>query len=253
MSLSPASAAVASASSPVRSPQLYDRAFYSGMAVLMALTVFAGFARTFYLRAFFDVPTIGGASELTPLVQLHGAVFTSWVVLFIVQTGLIRSRRVAVHRRLGIAGIVLAATMVFVGLRTAVAAAAKGAAPPGLDPLAFMIVPFADMVLFTLFVSSAFVKRRDREAHKRLMLLAYVSIITAAIARIPGLIGVGPLVAFSMSLVFVALGMAYDGYSRRRVHPVYLWGGALIFVSIPARLALSGTGAWRAFAEVLVR
>jgi hypothetical protein len=116
-----------------------------------------------------------------------------------------------------------------------------------------MIVPFTDMVLFTLFVSSAFVKRRDREAHKRLMLLAYVSIITAAIARIPGLIGLGPLVAFSISLVFVVLGMAYDRYSRRRIHPVYLWGGAVIFASVPARLALSGTEGWRAFAELLVR
>jgi hypothetical protein len=79
------------------------------------------------------------------------------------------------------------------------------------------------------------------------------SIITAAIARIPGLIGVGPLVAFSLSLVFVAVGIAYDRYFRRRIHPVYLWGGALIFASVPGRLALSSTDGWRALAEVLTR
>ena len=230
-----------------------DRVFYTGMAVLMALTVFAGFARTFYLRAYFDTPTISGATVLTPLMQVHGAVFTAWVVLFLVQTALVSSRRVAVHRRLGIAGIVLAAAMVVLGLRTAIIAAAKGSAPPGLDPLAFMLVPFTDMVLFTLFVSTAFVKRRDREAHKRLMLLAYVSIITAAIVRIPGLVSFGPLLAFGLSLLFVGMGMAYDRFSQHRIHPVYLWGGALLFVSIPGRLALSGTSAWHSVAEFLAR
>ena len=230
-----------------------DRVFYSGMAVLMALTVFAGFARTFYLRSYFDTPTISGGTVLTPLMQLHGAVFTAWVVLFLVQTALVSSRRVAVHRRLGIAGVILAAAMVVVGLRTAITAAAKGSAPPGADPLAFMLVPFTDMVLFTLFISTAVVKRRDREAHKRLMLLAYVSIITAAIVRIPGLASFGPLVAFGLSLVFVGMGIAYDRASRLHIHPVYLWGGALLFVSIPGRLALSGTSAWRSVAAFLVQ
>ena len=253
MPSSPVSAVAMSAPPPVRPAHHHDRAFYTGMAVLLALTVFAGFARTFYLRAFFQVPTISGAGQLTPLVQIHGAVFTAWVVLFIVQTALIKSRRVALHRRLGVAGMILAAIMVVVGLRTAFAAAARGSAPPGLDPLAFMIVPFTDMVLFTVFVTGAFVKRRDREAHKRLMLLAYVSIITAAIARIPGLISLGPLAAFSLSLVFVVLGIAYDRYSRRRIHPAYLWGGALILASVPGRLALSNTDGWRAFAELLIR
>jgi hypothetical protein len=219
----------------------------------MALTVFAGFARTFYLRAYFDTPTISGDTVLTPLMQVHGAVFTTWVVLFFVQTALVSSRRVAVHRRLGIAGMLLAAAMVVVGLRIAITAGATGSAPPGADPLAFMVVPLTDMVLFTLFVSTAFVKRRDREAHKRLMLLAYVSIITAAIIRIPGLARFGPLLAFGLSLGFVGLGMAYDRLSRQRIHPVYLWGGALLLVSIPGRLALSGTNAWHTVAEFLVR
>ena len=213
---------VAPSRAPARAVGSYDRVFYSGMAILMALTVFAGFARTFYLRAYFDAPTISGSGSLTPLMYLHGAVFTGWVLLFVVQTALVSARRVAVHRRLGVAGMVLAASMVVVGLQTATTAAAKGAAPPGADPIAFMAVPFTDMVLFTLFVSSAFWKRRDREAHKRLMLLAYVSIVTAAIARIPGLLGVSPLVAFGLSLVFVGMGMTYDRYSRHAVHPVYL-------------------------------
>jgi hypothetical protein len=221
------------------------------MAVLMAVTVSAGFARTFYLRAFFDTPTLSGATFLTPLAYLHGAVFTIWVVLFLVQTALVSTRRVAVHRRLGVAGIVLAAVMVGVGVQTAIVAAVRGAAPPGADAIGFMIVPVTDMVLFAGFVGSAFWTSRHRETHKRLMLLAYVAIITAAIARIPGIQGAHPFVAFSLSLVFVTAGMAYDRYSRGRIHPVYWWGGALLCLSVPGRLALAGTGAWRGFAEYL--
>jgi hypothetical protein len=47
--------------------------------------------------------------------------------------------------------------------------------------------------------------------------------------------------------------VAYDLISRRRVHPVYLWGGAAIFLSIPLRLAVSGTQAWHSFAGFLTR
>jgi hypothetical protein len=243
---------VASAQARTQAAGAYDHVFYGGMAVLMALTVFAGFARTFYLRPYFDAPTISGAASLTPLMYLHGVVFTAWVVLFIVQTALIGTRRVAVHRKLGMAGIALAVVMVVVGVQTAIVAAAKGSAPPGADPLGFMIVPVTDMVLFSGFVAVAFAKRRDREAHKRLMLLAYVAIITAAIARIPGLQGAPPFVAFGLSLVFVAMGMAYDRYTRRHIHPVYLWGGLLLCVSVPGRLAIAGTDAWRTFAAYLV-
>jgi hypothetical protein len=213
-----------------------DRIFYSGMAILMALTVFAGFAPTFYLRAWFDWPVYSGEKTLPPLAYVHGAVFSAWVVLFIVQTALVATRRLAMHRRLGIAGVVLAAAMIVVGLRAAFAAAARGAAPPGMDPITFLTVPFTQMVMFTAFVSAAIWRRRDRESHKRLMLLAYVTIIGPAVARIPL-----PPLLFPVSVLFVAMGMAYEFYSRGRIHAAYLWGGALLVISEPARQAMSGT------------
>src|SRR5512134_2263910 len=116
--------ATVAASRPVVSqvPGAYDRVFYSSIAVLMALTVFLGFARTYYLRSYFGAPvSVTGAVTLTPLAQLHAAVFTAWVLLFVVQTALVATRRVAVHRRLGIAGAVLAAAMVVIGTTTAIA------------------------------------------------------------------------------------------------------------------------------------
>jgi hypothetical protein len=165
----------------------------------------------------------------------------------------VASRRVAVHRRLGAGGAVLAAGMVVAGTSTAIATAARGGAPPGVDPLAFLAIPLFDMLLFSTFVTAAILRRRDKEAHKRLMLLAYVSIVTAAVARLPGILPLGPPVFFGLSFLFVVAGVVYDLASRGRIHRVYLWGGALIALSVPARLALSTTGVWRGFAEMVTR
>ena len=232
----------------------YDRLFYSGMAIALALTVFAGFSPSYYGRFLSGGPTttISGA-PMTPLVHLHAALFTGWVLLFLTQTALVAGHRVAVHRRLGVAGVVLAAAMFVAGLSTASRAAAAGSAPPGIDPLAFLAIPIFDMLLFAAFVTTAVVRRHDKEAHKRLMLLAYVTIVVAAAARLPGVLDLGPPGFFGVACLFIAAGVAYDAVSRRRVHRVYVWGGTLFVLSVPLRLFISGTPAWRTVAELLTR
>ena len=235
-------------------PETYDRVFYSGMAIALAITAFVGFAPTYYLRTVLGAPpTVTGATTLSPLAHLHGALFTGWVLLFIVQTALVAIHRTRVHQRLGIAGGLLAAAMVVVGSYTAIASAARGAAPPGADPLAFLLIPLFDMVLFATFVGAALWRRREREAHKRLMLLAYISIITAAVARLPGVLPYGPLVFFGLAFIFLLIAVIYDAVSRRRIHPTYAWGSGLLIVSVPVRLMASGTEMWRGFAEFLTR
>lgn len=235
------------------SARRYDRMFYSGMGIALALTAFIGFAPTYYLRLLGEAPmaTVSG-QPMTTLVHLHGALFTGWMLLFIVQTGLVAAHRVKLHQRLGIGGVVLAAAMVIVGAKTAIASAAAGAAPPGVDPLAFLAIPIFDLLLFAGFFTAAVQLRRKKEAHKRLMLLAYVSIIAAAMARLPGVLPMGPLVFYGLAFIFLGLGVAYDLFSRGRVHQVYLWGGLGLVLSVPVRLLVSGTAAWRFFAELLV-
>lgn len=231
----------------------YDRLFYSGISIAMALTVVVGFTPTYYSRIFGSAPltTISG-KPFTPLVYLHGALFTAWALLFVVQTSLVASRRVAVHRKLGTAGVVLAAAMVIAGTSLGIASAARGATVPGVDPLAFLAVPLFDMLLLTTFVTAAVIYRRDKESHKRLMLLAYVSLLAAPAARMPG-IPFGLFGFFGVALLFVVAGVLYDLFSRGKVHKVYLWGGALLVLSVPARLMISSTSAWRSFAEFLTR
>jgi len=237
----------------VLSSGAYDRLFFSGMAIGMALTVFIGFARTYYLSAFFGSTTTVSGGPFSPVVRLHAALFTTWVLLFIVQTSLVARHRVAVHRRLGTGVAVLGAIMIVVGTATALKLALRGAAPPGVDPVAFLVVPLGDMVVFATLLTAALWLRGNKEAHKRLMLLAYTGILVAAVARFPGVLPLGPLWFFGLTfLPVLALGVTYDWITRRRVHPAYLWGGALLILSVPVRLAISTTPAWRSLAGKLV-
>ena len=234
-------------------PGAKDRIFYTGIATAMALTVFGGFGTTYYFQLPSGTAATITGGPITPTLHLHALLFTGWVVLFLVQTALVAGRRLQVHRRLGYASMGLAAAMVVVGMRTAIESAARGAAPPGVDALTFLVVPVFDLLLFVGFVSTAYLKRRDKESHKRLMLLAYVSIITAAVARIPGLLPLGPLAFFGLSFLFAVAGMVYDRVSRGRIHRAYVWGAPIIALSVPVRLAISGTPAWQAFAAWLIR
>jgi hypothetical protein len=246
--------ATSAASKPIiLSSSAHDRLFYSGMAIGMGLSVFIGFARTYYLSAYFGTSTTITGRPFSPVIRLHAALFTSWVLLFIVQTSLVATHRVAVHRRLGVAGATLAVVMILVGTATALQLALRGGAPPGVDPLAFLAIPLGDMLVFAVLLSAALALRRNKEAHKRLMLLAYTAILVAAVARFPGVLPLGPLWFFGLTfLPILALGLIYDLMTRRQLHPAYLWGGALLILSVPVRLAISTTPAWRSLTKTLV-
>jgi len=186
-------------------------------------------------------------------VRLHAALFTTWVLLFLVQTSLVATHRVAVHRRLGVAGAVLAGLMIIAGTAIALELARRGGGPPGISPEQFLAIPLGDMAGFGVLVGCALWRRRNKEAHKRLMLLAYAAILVAAVARFPGVLPLGPLAFYGFTFVPVlAVALIYDWVTRGRVHPVYLWGGAALIVSVPLRLMLSATPAWHHLAQALI-
>ena len=234
-----------------RRPSLsrHDRVFYGGIAIALALTVFVGFGPTYYFRIFSRSPLLATGGPVTLLVHVHAMLFSAWVLLFIAQTTLVAQSRIAVHRRLGIAGGVLAALMVVIGTLTALKKAARGEAPAGVDPDQFLMIPVSDMVFFAGFVTAALLLRANREAHKRLMLLAYVCIVVAAVGRFPGMLPLGPPAFFGLAFLFILAGVIYDKTSRGRVHPVYAWGGTILVISVPLRLLISGTDAWKRVAQ----
>jgi uncharacterized membrane protein YozB (DUF420 family) len=225
-----------------------DRWFFSGMAVAALLTVLTGFAPTYYLRGAF------GSPPLSTLVHFHGILFTSWMLLFLTQTSLIAAGRAHVHRRLGVAGGVLAVLMLVVGYLTAVEAARRGVTPPGgRPPLVFLSVPIGTLVVFAILVGSGLYNRRRSDTHKRLMLLATIALLTPAIARMRFIGEGGPPVAITGTCLFVVACLIYDRAAHGRVHPAFLWGGLFVMLSLPFRFAIGRTGTWLSFAEWLTR
>jgi len=225
-----------------------DRIFFGTMSIVILALVFAGFMRTFYLASYFGRPAP------TPLRAVHGTVFTSWVLLFAVQTSLIAAGRRDIHRKLGYAGAVLAAIMIPLGLVLAISSARAGHAPPGLPPLGFLIVPVTDMVVFALLIAVAVRYRNQSAMHKRLMLIATVSLLGAALGRITGTPGAGgPAVFFGVPDLLLVGGAIYDRRTRGSVHPAYKWGGGLVVASQVIRLALMQSPVWLAIATTITR
>ncbi|HKC64198.1 MAG TPA: hypothetical protein VKB86_11195, partial [Pyrinomonadaceae bacterium] len=179
--------------------QRRERLFFTSMCVAIAITVFIGFAPTFFLRPFFH------SEPLIPLLILHGLIFTAWIALLLIQTTLIAAKRTRIHRRLGIAGLVLAVLLVIVGTTTAIIRAKANGPQDSTAPLRFLTIPLGDMLVFGILAGCAFYFRHRADVHKRLMILATIAILPAAVARLPlGFIfRLSPLAFFAVSDLFI--------------------------------------------------
>jgi uncharacterized membrane protein YozB (DUF420 family) len=223
-----------------------DRLFFSGMALASALILFLGFLPSYFYR-------IAELPPLTPLYQLHGALFTAWIVLLVAQTALVAGGRTDIHRALGVAGAVLATVVFIVGVAVSVETLRRNGGPPGGDPRKFFAIPIGDITVFGLLVGAAVLRRQQSETHKRLMLLATISLLTAAVGRFLREVGMGgaPNLFYGTDIFVLAL-VIYDLVSRGRVHPATLWGGALVVGFKPLLFyAVAVTPPWLALADAL--
>lgn len=228
-----------------RVPVVRQTHFYRVVAVLALLVVLAGFAPSFYLKSWFQKPP-----PLTALLVVHGVVMTAWFALFLVQAQLAASRNLRLHRRLGVAGVALAAVVLVLGTAVSIIGARLGHSP-GPPPLVFLAIPLGDMLVFALLAGGALWFRHRSDIHKRLMLLAFVGLVTAAIVRIP-VAANNILFAFGATVLFCGACVAWDTWQHRRLHPAFGWGLVLVALSWPLRLWLAGTAGWQTVARWLV-
>jgi hypothetical protein len=241
------------------------RWFYVWMAGACALIAFGGFAPTYWLQL--APATFVGS----PLLHLHGLLFSAWTLFFLAQTTFVARGKLGDHRSWGLAGISLATAMVIVGFAAADEVLARRlAAGFGDRARAFHIVSTSMAALFGVFVAAAIACVRRPEVHKRLMLLATITVLPPAIARVfyavnvgveaglrPGLGGPRTVESVLMSALvadlLIVAAMAYDWRKRGRVHPAYLIGGGIIVAVQFLRAPLSTTQGWYAIADFLAR
>ena len=223
------------------------------MTALLLIFVFAGFARTLYLRVFFDVPAIPG------YLYVHGIVLTAWFLLLFTQTCLIAKNRVKVHQRLGMAGVALAVCVVAISVWVLV----RRDFPTIEERPDRSFGNLISLIVFSLCVGSAVWLRKKSAAHKRLMLIGSMIITAPALdrmSRLPGLSGFidailpdalgPPEIAFATlaTVSFILAVLIHDLVTRKRPHWATIGGASCLFVFGPAiSAAITMTGAWSAF------
>ena len=225
--------------------------FYFSIALTIALLVTIAFTRTFYARPLFDLP------PLPTLMQVHGAVFTAWMVLFVVQVRLIAAHKVQTHRKLGIAGALLAAAVVAVGVMTAFESSlATRPRAMGLTSPQFVLVPLSAIAFFAVFVALGIAYRKRAALHKRFMVLAMLAVLGPPVARLMVLAGAQNYFLFiqtTVPAVFVAWCLIADWRKNHIVHPVFAIGGGLLVVSWPLRVMFAQSDAWAVASGWIVR
>ena len=228
------------------------------MALACMATAFLGFAPTYWM------PLAQRSFPGSAVIHLHGLLFFSWTLYFVFQSWLVSSGQTIRHREWGILGVSFATAMSIFGVLAAIdmmkRATALGMTEQGV---AFAIVPLSGIAFFAAVFTLAILARKRSESHKRLMLLAAISLLDAAVARWfmtflapAGAVGPPPVqVAIAPALVaylLLVVAMVRDWRSEGRPHPVYVYGGLALVAIKLLNWPISTTAAWHAFAGGLL-
>jgi hypothetical protein len=220
---------------------LVDKYFYFAMALLFLGIVYSGFRRTI------NENLLHPAIPRPLILWFHAAAFSGWVVFFLFQSVLVRTRYIRWHRFFGWFGAVLGAAMVPLGIATAIVMGRFNTYQlhqPGAEP--FFLIPVFDMAVFGTLLVLAIAWRKKPELHRRLLFIATCALLDAAFARFD--------VIFDHSLflfcpdLLIGLGVVRDLLVNRRIQRVYL-------IALPVLIVLQGLVVviWRGEAAWWVR
>jgi hypothetical protein len=243
-------AAIATEAPSAKSTHKTRNRTYIFIAVLSMFVALAGFSLTYI------VPVASRTFTGRSLLHVHGLMYFLWLAFFILQPVLVRSNNTALHRKLGVAGFVLAGFMIIMGITVAVTGARLGSATlsvGGLEPKQFVLIPFTDMVLFATFLSFSLANLKRFDYHKRLMVLATLSLLPAAFGRLATIASVTNPVAIILTTESLLLGIiVYEWITTKKVHPAYKWGAAFMIVIHLLRFPLAGSAWWTGIGEWIV-
>ena len=223
-----------------------ERRYYLIAAVGIIAIVLAGFSIDFDLL--FDM------SSLSFLVRAHDLVMFAWVGVFFTQVFLVARHRVDLHRRLGIFGAALALLIVITGAYTSIVAARLGGnhLPPGMPAIPFLSSSFLLLLTFTVLAGTGLAMRRRSDVHKRLMLLATLPLLDAALLRFISVYTHWSIHASTTRNLMVLACIVVDTVRYRRLHPAFVAGGLLILASDFTQVWLAGTMVWINFSNWLL-
>jgi hypothetical protein len=227
-----------------------ERLFYLAMIVAMEMAMLFGFARSVFLRPLF--PDLATPPELY-FYAVHGTLFFGWMALLFVQAALVAGRNTALHMRLGVVSYALVPLMLAAGVFGSLLAARRSGGFVGIPLPAnqFLAVVLGDMAMFALFAGLAiYYRRRDSQAHKRLILLASLVFMDPSIGRWPvAFVMENPMASFWLKCTFLIPLAGWDIASRKRLHWATLLGAVVLIAEGLLRDPIGASPQWLAFAN----
>jgi hypothetical protein len=195
----------------------WDRYFYFSMSLLIAAVVAFGFSQTI------DMNLIHPTIPRPFLLYIHAAVFTGWLVFFILQSALVRTSNVGIHRTLGAFGIAMGIGIPILGAATSLTMTRfdieKLHSPTAATDI---IVPLFDMVAFASTFSLAMYWRKKPELHRRLILVATCALTAAGFGRFPAWL-LPPSIFYAGVDLLILLGVTRDLIVNKKIHAVYAY------------------------------
>ena len=228
---------------------LLDKYFYFFMSLLIAVTVVYGFSHTI------DHNLVHAVPRRPWLLYLHATVFSGWVAFFILQSALIRTRNVRIHRRLGWFGVALGVVIPVLGISAAISMARFYLVHfHDASNIPFLSIQFCDITSFTIPFTLAILWRKKPEFHRRLVLVASCALTAAAFGRFPHYLLPYPWFYVGVD-VLVFLGVVRDLIVNRRIHPVYRYALPALIVAetFAVQLFLHTPPWWLKVANAIVR
>jgi len=194
-------------------------------------------------KAIFDTADL---PPITLMHHFHAVSMGSWFVLFALQATLTERGNVALHRTLGrFSPIVVITFLIFAAIISKLNWLRMG------EPL-IVTANTINILLFLGFYTTAILKRRDTDSHKRLMVFATLAIMGPAAGRIPETFDANVFFAVPISFAFIFTPLVYDRFFRRKVHRATIIGTVLLISSIPILLTLSGLAEWISVLETVM-
>jgi hypothetical protein len=224
--------------------------FFLAIGFIALFAVLVGFAKTFI------VPMSAGSFKAPLSIHIHGTFAFSWVILFLIQSLLVHSKKVRIHMRLGLLGVFIVAvtviTMFPVGIFTVEKALHAGG---GESAYSLIVGVCTTGILFLLLFAGGIAYRHKPQLHKRLMLLATLVLIWPAWFRFRHFFPSVPRpdIWFAVVLAdsFILIAWIWDSFVNGKIHPALLYGGIIIIAENIFEIIMFDSAAWRAMGKTI--
>ena len=212
---------MATIAQPRSAPPVGDERFFLRGAIVMTVTIIAGFSLQFLM---------GRSTFASPVrVHAHAFFFMGWVAIYLLQNIFVATGRMQLHRRLGWVAAAWLVPMLVMGIIVTVAMVRLGTVPFFFRPLQFLIFDPMSLFAFAGLTIAAVMLRRRTEWHRRLHFCGMSLLLGPAFGRLLPLPLLQPWAweaTFAAGLLFPIVGALSDVSRSGRVHPAWLYGMA---------------------------